>query len=80
MFLIGDLGNTHSKFTLCNLKSKKIKNYKSFNTSNILTNKNFIKFISKHKIKYAVVTSVVPNVSNKLKFFLQKKISGFMKF
>ena len=73
MFLIGDLGNTHSKFTLCNLKSKKIKNYKSFNTNNILTNKNFIKFISKHKIKYAVVTSVVPNVSNKLKFFLQKK-------
>ena len=73
MFLIGDLGNTHSKFTLCNLKSKKIKNYKSFNTSNILTNKNFIKFISKHKIKYAVVTSVVPKVSNKLKFFLQKK-------
>ena len=50
MFLIGDLGNTHSKFTLCNLKSKKIKNYKSFNTNNILTNKNFIKFISKHKI------------------------------
>jgi type III pantothenate kinase len=73
MFLIGDLGNTHSKFTLCNLKSKKIKNYKSFNTNNILTNKNFIKFISKHKIKYAVVTSVVPKVSNKLKFFLQKK-------
>jgi type III pantothenate kinase len=73
MFLIGDLGNTHSKFTLCNLKSKKIKNYKSFNTNNILTNKNFIKFISKHKIKYAVVTSVVPKVSNKLKFLLQKK-------
>ena len=73
MFLIGDLGNTHSKFTLCNLKSKKIKSYKSFNTNNILINKNFIKFISKHKIKYAVVTSVVPKVSNKLKFFLQKK-------
>ena len=73
MFLIGDLGNTHSKFTLCNLKSKKIKNYKSFNTNNILTNKNFIKYITKHKIKYAVVTTVVPKVSNKLKFFLQKK-------
>ncbi len=73
MFLIGDLGNTHSKFALCNLNSKKIKNYKSFNTSNILKNQKFKNFILRKNIKYVVVTSVVPNVSNKLKVFLQRK-------
>ena len=71
MFLIADIGNTHSKFALYNYKSQKIYNLKTFQTNSIHKNKKFFSLIKKNKIKYFVATSVVPNVYKAIKKILR---------
>ena len=71
MILIGDLGNTHSKFSL--YEYKKIKHIKSFETYKLLKKKKFIKFINNPKIKHVIVSSVVPKVFKELTFFFSRR-------
>ena len=74
MILIGDIGNTQSKFAYYNKGSNKIFKLKNFNTSDIEKNKDFTKFINNTKFTNAVITSVVPKVFLKIKSVLKKKI------
>ena len=73
MILIGDIGNTQSKFAYYNKGNNKIFKLKNFNTSNIEKNKDFTKFVNKTKFTNAVITSVVPKVFLKIKSMLKKK-------
>jgi type III pantothenate kinase len=73
MILIGDIGNTQSKFAYYNKGSNKIFKLKNFNTSDIEKNKDFTKFINNTKFTNAVITSVVPKVFLKIKSVLKKK-------
>ena len=73
MILIGDIGNTQSKFAYYNKGNNKIFKLKNFNTSNIEKNKDFTKFVNKTKFTNAVITSVVPKVFLKIKSVLKKK-------
>jgi len=57
MILIGDIGNTQSKFAYYNKGNNKIFKLKNFNTSNIEKNKDFTKFVNKTKFTNAVITS-----------------------
>ena len=74
MILIGDIGNTQSKFAYYNKGNNKIFKLKNFNTSDIEKNKDFTKFINNTKFTNAVITSVVPKVFLKIKSVLKKKI------
>ena len=47
MFLIADIGNTHSKFALYNSSSKKIYNLQTFQTNSIYKSKKFFSLIKK---------------------------------
>jgi type III pantothenate kinase len=73
MILIGDIGNTQSKFAYYNKGSNKIFKLKNFNTSDIEKNKDFTKFINNTKFTNAVIASVVPKVFLKIKSVLKKK-------
>ena len=73
MILIGDIGNTQSKFAHYNKGNNKIFKLKNFNTSNIEKNKDFTKFVNNTKFTNAVITSVVPKVFLKIKSVLKKK-------
>jgi len=73
MILIGDIGNTQSKFAYYNKGNNKIFKLKNFNTSNIEKNKDFTKFVNNTKFTNAVITSVVPKVFLKIKSVLKKK-------
>ena len=74
MILIGDIGNTQSKFAHYNKSNNKISKLKNFNTFGMEKNKDFVKFINKIKFTNAVITSVVPKVFLKIKSVLKKKI------
>lgn len=74
MILIGDIGNTQSKFAYYNKGNNKIFKLKNFNTSDIEKNKDFTKFVNNTKFTNAVITSVVPKVFLKIKSVLKKKI------
>lgn len=73
MILIGDIGNTQSKFAHYNKGNNKIFELKNFNTSDIEKNKEFTKFVNNTKFTNAVITSVVPKVFLKIKSVLKKK-------
>ena len=73
MILIGDIGNTQSKFAHYNKGRNKIFKLKNFNTSDIEKNKDFTKFVNNTKFTNAVITSVVPKVFLKIKSVLKKK-------
>ena len=73
MILIGDIGNTQSKFAYYNKGNNKIFKLKNFNTSDIEKNKDFTKFVNNTKFTNAVITSVVPKVFLKIKSVLKKK-------
>ena len=73
MILIGDIGNTQSKFAHYNKDNDKIFKLKNFKTSDIVKNKDFAKFVNNTKFTNAVITSVVPKVFLKIKSVLKKK-------
>ena len=73
MILLGDLGNTQSKFAYWNSKTNKISNFKNFNTLNLEKNKTFLKFINKKNINFVLISSVVPKVFFRIKFLIIKK-------
>ena len=73
MILIGDMGNTQSKFACLDSKTKKIINLKNFNTLNLEKNKKFLKFINRKNIDFTFISSVVPKVFFKIKILLSKK-------
>ena len=73
MILIGDIGNTQSKFAHYNKGNNKILKLKNFNTYDIEKNKDFAKFVNNTKFTNAVITSVVPKVFLKIKSVLKKK-------
>ena len=50
MIIIGDIGNTQSKFAYWNSKTNKISNLKNFNSLNLEKNKKFLKFINRKNI------------------------------
>ena len=56
MILIGDIGNTQSKFAHYNKGNNKIFKLKNFNTSGIEKNKDFAKFVNNTKFTNAVIT------------------------
>ena len=53
MFIIGDVGNTQSKFAFYDNKKNKIINLISFNSAGLDKNKKFIRFINKKHITNA---------------------------
>ncbi|MDA0971171.1 MAG: type III pantothenate kinase [Proteobacteria bacterium] len=73
MFLIGDIGNTQSKFALYDSKKNKIKNLITLDSHSIEKNKQFLKLTYNKKIQYIVLTSVVPKVFSKIKKIFSKK-------
>ena len=73
MFLIGDIGNTQSKFALYDSKKNKIKNLITLDSHLIEKNKQFLKLTYNKKIQYIVLTSVVPKVFFKIKKIFSKK-------
>ena len=73
MILIGDIGNTQSKFAYWNYETNKILNLKNFNTSGLEKNKFFLKFINRRNINFVLISSVVPKVFFKIKTQLDKK-------
>jgi pantothenate kinase type III len=76
MFLIGDIGNTQSKFALYDSKKNKIKNFITLDSHSIEKNKQFLKLTYNKKIQYIVLTSVVPKVFFKIKkYFLKRKLN-----
>jgi len=74
--LIGDIGNTLTKFCLVNETSVTIKEY-NIETAKIIKEKNLIKFLNpilSKKIKKKILfSSVVPKVYQKINKFLKKK-------
>ena len=80
--LIGDIGNTLTKFCLVNETSVTIKEY-NIETAKIIKEKNLIKFLNpilSKKIKKKILfSSVVPKVYQKINKFLKKKNIKFMK-
>ena len=78
MFIIGDVGNTQSKFAFYDSKKNKIINLINFDSGGLDKNKKFIRFINKKNITNAVITSVVPKVFLKIKkLFIKKNIKCF---
>jgi len=73
MILIGDIGNTQSKFAYWNSKTSKILNLKNFNTLNLEKNKKFLKFINRKNINLSLISSVVPSIFFKIKILFHKK-------
>ena len=80
--LIGDIGNTLTKFCLVNETLVTIKEY-NIETAKIIKEKNLIKFLNpilSKKIKKKILfSSVVPKVYQKINKFLKKKNIKFMK-
>jgi len=73
MILIGDIGNTKSKFAYLEPINKRIVKLKNFDTLNLEKNKIFLKFINKKNIDFTLISSVVPKVFSKIKIQLGKK-------
>jgi type III pantothenate kinase len=73
MIIIGDIGNTQSKFAYWNSKTNKISNLKNFNSLNLEKNKKFLKFINRKNINLSLISSVVPKIFFKIKILFHKK-------
>ncbi len=75
-YLVGDIGNTLTKFGILD-KNFKIKKILNFETKNILKKKSLGKFINKingkNLSKIALFSSVVPKAFKILKFHFKKK-------
>jgi len=71
-FLIIDIGNTSTDFTIYNVQRNTFFNRMSLETRKIY---DFIKFINlkKNHLKFALCSSVVPKAFDKLKIILSKK-------
>ena len=74
-YLIGDIGNTLTKFSLLNKNFKIIKSY-NIPTEKINKNAHKLKFLKKitqnNLNKIILISSVVPFVFNKIKSYLKK--------
>ena len=78
MILLVDIGNTSTKVAIFDIKANKIKKYKSFLTCKKKTITEIMKFKKNIKIKYSLISSVVPNVFKIIKKNLNKnKIKVF---
>lgn len=73
MFLIGDIGNTQSKFALYDNKKNKITKLITVDSYSLEKNKRFTKLAYNKKIQSIVLTSVVPKVFFKIKKVFSKK-------
>jgi type III pantothenate kinase len=73
MFLIADIGNTHSKFAVYDVKKNIITNLCTFNTALINKNKKFLQFVKKINAKIFIATSVVPKTFFQIKNIFQKQ-------
>ena len=78
MYLIGDVGNTDVKICIFNKNQKLLK--KIILKSSLITNKYLHKHLiflksKKYNLQNAIFCSVVPKCYNKIRFFLQKKLS-----
>lgn len=73
IYIIGDIGNTDTKIFLLNHKFNKIGKIflETSLISNTYMNKN-LKILNKKKIKFCLLSSVVPSAYKKLKNFLKK--------
>ena len=72
MILLLDIGNTSTKLATYNIKTNQIKKYISFLTckKNIVSKVLF--YNKNRKIKYALISSVVPSIYNIIKDTLKK--------
>ena len=72
MILLIDIGNTSTKVAIYDFRTNKVKNYASFLTckENILLKIN--KYKKYKKIKYSLISSVVPNFYKIIKKSLSK--------
>ena len=78
MYLIGDIGNTEVKICIFNKNQKLLK--KIILKSSLITNKYLHKRLiflksKKYNLQNAIFCSVVPKCYDKIRFFLQKKLS-----
>ncbi|MFM8244560.1 MAG: type III pantothenate kinase [Candidatus Fonsibacter sp.] len=71
-FLIIDIGNTSTDLVIYNSNKNSFYNRKSLETKRIQTITKFIK-VKKDNFKYAICSSVVPKVFNKLRIIFSKK-------
>ncbi len=78
MILLVDIGNTSTKVATYNFKTDKVKNYSSFLTCKKNTILKINKYKKNKKIKYSLISSVVPTLYNIIKKNLNKnKINVF---
>ena len=78
MILLVDIGNTSTKVAIFDIKANKIKKYKSFLTCKKKTITEIMKYKKNKKIKYSLISSVVPNIFKIIKKNLNKnKIKVF---
>ena len=73
MILLVDIGNTSTKVATYDINSNKVKNYLSFLTCKKKTIIKIMKYNKNKKIKYSLISSVVPDIYKIIKKNLNKK-------